>query len=107
MTSCASVGTEMNSSQVQQIKKGQTTRSDLIAQFGPPMNVGIQGGTKTAMWHHNTVKNKAQNFIPIVGAFSGGIDMRQQMLMVTFDEQDRVKDYTFTDSTPEIKTGIF
>lgn len=105
--SCATVGTEMSQAQVSQIRKGTTTRTQMVERFGSPMNVGIQNGKKSAMWNYNKVKNKPANFIPIVGLLAGGMNMQSQMLMVVFDENDRVEDYTYTDATPEVKTGLF
>ena len=104
---CASVGNEMEMADMSKIQKGQTTRSELIQLFGNPYTVGISNsGEPTATWIYSEARNKAKNFIPIVGAFNMQIDTRLQQLVVIFDENDIVKSFTFNESNSPIKSGL-
>lgn len=104
---CASVGTEMNVAQMQQIEKGVTTRSDLVAQFGAPMSIGLDAeGRATAMWYANQVRSSARNFIPVYGMLRQEMNMDMQQLVVIFDDADVVESFTFNDSAMPVKSGV-
>lgn len=107
ITGCASVGTKMDMSRAEQIERGVTTRSDLIAMFGQPRSVGFDANqSRTATWIYSSASNRATNFIPVVGLVSSTVDTYVQTLTVIFDENDVVKDFTYNESNSEVKTGL-
>lgn len=104
---CASVGHEMNLTQTQQIKKGETTLAQMEQLFGQPASVSrLPNGTTTAMWFYSKASNTARNFIPIVNLVSMKIDTKNQVLSVSFDEQGRVENYSFTQGGMPINAGL-
>ena len=107
LAGCATVGKKIDTGQIQKIEKGSTTRSDIISMIGPPSGVAFNADReKTATWHYTKVKNQAQNFIPIVGIIAHGMDMHHKTLVVIFDNNDIVKDFTYTDYNDEVRSGL-
>jgi outer membrane protein assembly factor BamE (lipoprotein component of BamABCDE complex) len=104
---CASVGTQINQAQTEQIKKGVTTREECIQWFGDPTSVAIDGsGRHTATWIYSEAKNRAQNFIPVVGLIDYKLDTKTQTLTVVFDDHDVVVDFVFNSSTGQVNAGL-
>ncbi len=104
---CASTGTKFDAAQVQTIERGQTTRSELETRFGKPMAVGFDGdGRQTATWIYSHARSQAQSFIPIAGAFVGGVDVQMQQLVVLFDAAGVVSDYNYNDSANAVNYGL-
>lgn len=96
----------MNMTQMQAIEKGQTTRSELVAEFGSPSSVGINEKGTFAFWVYSESKSSARNFIPIVNAFSQKYNNRVQQLTAYFDDDGVVTDFVFNESNTPIKGGI-
>ena len=104
---CATVGTQIDQSNLSQIKEGVTTQKEVIALMGQPyMQTLTSDGKIMMMYQYTKVKNRAANFIPVVGAFSGGMDMEQQTLQILVNEKGIVEKYLFTDSSTDINSGI-
>lgn len=49
---------------------------------------------------------EAKNYIPLVGLFSGGASIKQKYIIVTFNEDNTVKDYQVKNLDKQVKTGI-
>ena len=104
---CASSGRKMDMSKMQDIRKGETTRAELTQWFGSPQYVGLDAeGRSTAQWMYVHVANQGQNFIPVVGAFTMGFDQQMQQLIVTFDENNVVHNFTFNQSDTETGANL-
>lgn len=105
---CASKsGRKINYREVKNIEKGATTREEVRRMFGRPQQTGVLSDGKTfETFMYFTARNKPQNFVPIVGAVSGGMNMEQEILQISFNEDGIVQDFVYTDSPSEIKTGI-
>lgn len=107
LSGCASVGTEMDTADFDKIEKGVTTRAEMVQMFGKPYTVGLnENGERTAHWIYSEARNRAGNFIPIVGALNMKIDQRLQQLVVIFDENDVVKSFTFNESESVSRAGL-
>src|SRR3989338_1582008 len=103
MCGCATTGTRIETDKVQQIKEGITTEKEVIDILGSPWQKTLGSDGKTLMvYQYTKVKNRAQNFIPIVGLLAGGMDMDQQMLTVLIGKDGKVEKYTFNDSKSPI-----
>lgn len=79
--SCASAGNNFDESKISQIKKGQTTETDLLKMFGEPENriVNSDGGL-TLTWVYSEARVKGESFIPYAGAFMGGTKAKNKTL---------------------------
>lgn len=107
MCGCATTGTRIETDKVQQIKEGITTEKEVIDILGSPWQKTLGSDGKTLMvYQYTKVKNRAQNFIPIVGLLAGGMDMDQQMLTVLIGKDGKVEKYTFNDSKSPINSGL-
>lgn len=106
----SSHGTKMEQTKLDQIQKGKTTRTEMIAWFGTPHNNGRdQDGQATSTWiysQHDT-KVKGKSFIPYAGMFMGGAEgtTETQTLMAWFDSTGVVQRYNLNDSAQNIDTS--
>lgn len=84
---------------VASFQRGITTEADVVAIFGKPMSVvsGMDGGKVLA---YATVNNglRGATFIPIVGLFAGGVDMKISSATFTFSQDGRLSDYKLSDT---------
>jgi outer membrane protein assembly factor BamE (lipoprotein component of BamABCDE complex) len=104
---CASVGRKLDESKVDQIKKGVTTRDQVVQLVGSPDQITRDGfGRVMFQYIYSRATTKPSTFIPIVGAFTGGADVQSQMLMVTFDTNNAVSDLFSSYEVNEINSGV-
>ncbi len=107
LSGCASVGKEIQTDKVGQIKKDVTTEQEVLALLGTPMTKTMGSDGKIIMLYQYTkVKNKAANFIPVAGLLLGGMDMRTQMLTIVVSKDGKVENYTLNDSNTNINSGL-
>ena len=104
---CASIGHKLDESKVEQIKKGITTRDQVLQLVGSPDQITRDGnGNVTFQYIYSRATTKASTFIPVVGAFAGGANIQTQMLMVTFGTNNVVSDLLNTYGGNEVNTGV-
>jgi outer membrane protein assembly factor BamE (lipoprotein component of BamABCDE complex) len=107
MAGCATSGRAIDQNRVEQIKEGVTTEQEVIQLLGTPYMKTLDSNGKVIMLYQYTkVKNRASNFIPVVGLFNTKMDMQQKMLTVLVGKDGKVEKYTFNDSNSEIKAGL-
>jgi len=88
-------GSNFDAAKVSQIKRGVTTRADLVALFGQPNLQGTDlAGNQTLDWNYTKVQTKAQTFVPVVGFFAGGANVEQKNLHVILSPSGTVKAFT-------------
>jgi len=112
LAACASRGNEVlkvqDTSTVNlSIVDGQTTRDDVQRIYGSPAQTSFLS-EKNEVWTYRWARATAQgqNFIPIVGAFVRGYDVRKKELVIVFNERNVVARHTMTDNNDAIKTGL-
>ena len=107
LTGCVTSGHKIEQTSIDKIKKGETTREQVINLLGSPnmMTPGADGGVVFA-YMHLRVTPKATTFIPIVGMIAGGSNMKDETLMVTFGADGLVRDITMMTTTTETKFGL-
>lgn len=88
LAACATVGGEFDSSNVSEIRTGQTTKSDVFNMFGRPTMKGLEDGQVT--WTYVDYQYRPNLF--------GGSKGRE--LKVTFDKNDRVVSYSYNTNMP-------
>jgi hypothetical protein len=96
LTSCASY--EITQAKINQVRKGVTTESDLIQLFGPP-------DTEWSAFHGNTSIDwfrsegpSVAGYLPVVGQFTGGLDLNVQQLSIVIGVDGRVASVMIYDS---------
>jgi len=88
ISACASRGREITQEMANSIVVGSTSRAELIESFGNPI-----GQT------YNENGLLQMNWMYIYVGYAG-IGSKTQILTVLFDDSEKVKKYTFTDSIP-------
>jgi outer membrane protein assembly factor BamE (lipoprotein component of BamABCDE complex) len=107
MVGCATVGRKVDQSAVEKIIKGETSRSEVIGLIGSPDRIIQPGNGDTIFsYGYTRVSAKATSFIPIVGAFAGGANVQNQMVMITFDKDGIVKNIMNTYGSTETDSGV-
>jgi hypothetical protein len=81
LASCANVGHEFPSEQVDGIKIGETTQADIQKMFGSPWRIGVEDGLRT--WTYGKYKYK------LFG------ESMSKDLVIRFDSSNVVVSYSF------------
>ena len=102
---CVSYGRKIDQAKVEQIRTGETTRAQVLQLIGSPDQI-TSTGTGVLLFQYAFVRAtpKASTFIPVVGAFAGGANVQNEMVMVTFTN-NIVSAITSTCGGNEMGTG--
>lgn len=112
LAGCATTGNERLESATQttvhaQIQEGKSTKQDVQDAFvSPNKTTFTDSGLEIWTYELAHATPHAINFVPIVGAFAHGADVRKKTLTVLFDDNGMVKKYTFAETTNVAKGGI-
>jgi len=101
-----SIKNETQQSIASKIFKGRTTKQDILQQFGEPTRKTTID-TNEDMWFYSIMNSNisATSYIPIVGLFSNGTDMKSKALTVTF-QGDKVENWSFSESNDSVHNGL-
>lgn len=101
-----SIKNETQQSIASKIFKGRTTKDDIQKQFGEPTRKATVD-TNEDMWFYSIINSNmsAMSYIPIVGLFSNGTDMKSKNLTITFTG-DKVENWTFSESNDSVHNGF-
>lgn len=104
---CATIGRKFDINKVELIKKGETTKHEILDSFGNPTTISTDSdGRDTFLYLHMKAKAKPWSFLPIVWIFSGGASTQSETLTVYFDKDNRVEDYEISTTDQDIRTGL-
>ena len=110
---CASAGNkvlknESAKSVAAKIEKGRSTKDDVRAMFGDPMTTSFTD-SGNEIWKYEFTKThaKATNFIPFVSLFKSGAKGKKKELVVFFDKNGVVKNYSMSTSDVDVDTSLF
>lgn len=84
LVGCASHGVIINEKQVEQFQRGKTRESDVIAVLGKPTSVTTYNGQRTLGYTGAQAQARPESFIPFVGPFVGGMDVKSSHLILQF-----------------------
>lgn len=102
---CATVGRKLDENTVASIRKGETTRDQVLKLLGSPEQVSRNAdGEVTFQYLYSRATAKPETFIPFVGMIAGGANVQSQNVVVTFRPDGIVKDVVSTYGATE--TGI-
>ena len=101
-----SIKNETQQSIASKIMKGRTTKQDILQQYGEPTRKTTVD-TNEDMWFYSIMNSNmsAMSYIPIVGLFSNGTDMKSKALTVTF-QGDKVESWSFSESNDSFHNGL-
>jgi outer membrane protein assembly factor BamE (lipoprotein component of BamABCDE complex) len=106
-TSCVSTGKKIEPEKLTQFEKGRTTYHEVVQQLGQPTQSTMNSdGSRTIMYTYAQSQMRATNFIPIVGALVGGTDSEMTAVMLNFDKNGVLTDYSATEGSSTTGTGL-
>jgi len=83
-----------DSSRIDQINVGITTRAQVRATLGEPENRWMDRGTESWSYSFNRTSTNAAMFVPIAQAVAGRVHTDYVNLIIGFDRNDVVRDVT-------------
>jgi outer membrane protein assembly factor BamE (lipoprotein component of BamABCDE complex) len=98
---CASSGPKIDAPRLAEIRKGETTVDQVVAQFGRP-NVLSKNmdGTQTAAYVYVEGRSDAGAFVPMLSALAGKADADVDSVIFHFDRKGVLRDYKTTQAKP-------
>lgn len=112
LAGCASVGNqqlrhETQESLAQKIEKGVSSKADVQARLGSADSTSFtDAGNEIWTYRHIKSTAKAINYIPVANWFAGGANQDKRELVILFDENGIVKNYTYSATQGEVRTGV-
>lgn len=85
-----SSGTQITSSALNDLVKGQTTYAEVVSRFGEPTHSIRSAETLYANYSSLTAENEAENFIPVVGIFAGEHKIKTVEITLVFDARTNI-----------------
>ena len=110
---CATVGNQSLIGETpqmaeQKITKDVTTKQEVRSLYGDPEDVDFtDSGLEQWRYILRHVKNDAKNFIPFYGMFASKLHINKKQLVVLFNDDGVVKNFTMSSSDSKMKSGIF
>lgn len=107
LSACASTGIKVDQSKLAELHKGETTYSEAIQKLGKPTQTIMPGDdTKTIMYVYSSAQARPETFIPIAGAFVGGMDTETSVVSLRFDKEDILQNITSSQGGYGTGTGF-
>jgi SmpA/OmlA family protein len=112
LAGCASSGNESIADATgetvsSQIVKGRTRQTDVRRLYGDPMKTSFaSNGNESWEYEFSRMQSKPTNFIPYVNLVHSGAEGDKKSLVVFFDKQKIVQDYTMSTSKVEVSRGL-
>ncbi|SHM05116.1 Beta-barrel assembly machine subunit BamE [Nitrosospira sp. Nsp11] len=106
LSACATVGKEISQDQLAGFKEGVTTVNDVIERLGAPTSTTVSSGRTVMVYSFMHSQARPASFIPIVGAFAGGADVRSTMVSFVFGDNGKLERYSHTSTKTGAGTGF-
>ena len=100
-----SINNETSQSLNSKLIKGRTIKTDVLSQFGEPTSKNIDSNEE--VWLYSSVNSKmsAMTYIPIVGIFSNGTDMKTKSLTITF-RNEKLYSWSLSEGNSSVHNGL-
>lgn len=101
-----SINNETQQSIASKIVKGRTTEAEVLSLYGEPTGKNFVDSNKER-WLYSLVKSKmtAATYIPIIGLFSNGTEMKAKSLSILF-EKGKVATWSLSEGNNSVHNGI-
>lgn len=113
LAGCASVGNEnirhvSEQNLAEKLAKGKTTKADVRAHLGAPDETSFTD-SGNEIWKYVHVKSTAKgvNFIPVVNIFASGANQEKKEVVLLFNQQGVLVNYTMNTTQGEVRQGVF
>jgi small neutral amino acid transporter SnatA (MarC family) len=82
---CASTGTQVSIETASKFKEGVATEREIVSELGRPTSMTMVGSQRSIVYSGGQCQTKAATFIPVVGAFAGGMDCQSSAVVFVLD----------------------
>ena len=90
-----------------QLVRGRTHQSEVRRLYGDPIKTSFaSNGNESWEYEFSRMQSKVTNFIPYVNLVHSGAEGDKKSLVVFFDRQKIVQDYTMSTSRVEVSRGL-
>ena len=90
-----------------QLIKGRTTQADVRKLYGDPLKTSFSAnGFETWEYEFTRLQSKPTNFIPYINLVHSGAEGDKKTLVVFFDKQKVVQDFTMSTSRINTSQGL-
>jgi outer membrane protein assembly factor BamE (lipoprotein component of BamABCDE complex) len=90
-----------------QLVKGRTTQADVRKLYGDPLKTSFSAnGFETWEYEFTRLQSKPTNFIPYINLVHSGAEGDKKTLVVFFDKQKVVQDFTMSTSRINTSQGL-
>ncbi|MEJ2119030.1 MAG: outer membrane protein assembly factor BamE, partial [Alphaproteobacteria bacterium] len=90
-----------------QLTKGKTTQAEVRKVFGDPIKTAFtDSGNESWEYEFTRLEPKATNFIPYVNLLHSGAEGDKKSLVIFFDRNKVVRQYTLSNSKVDISHGL-
>ena len=108
ISACASSGVKISDAQLGALKKGSTTADEVVSIFGSPTTrTKLADGALVLQYVYAQAQIRASTFIPVVGMFTGGSDIRSNITILKFDLSGKLAEITTTESQMGTGNGLY
>jgi len=91
----------------QKIVKGETTKEQIRAAYGDPVSTSFtDSGNEIWKYQWDKTHSKAINFVPVVNFFVSGAKGKRKELVVFFNQNGIVTNFSISSSKIDTNTGI-
>lgn len=105
LTSWAWAPRRITQANINQIRLGQTTESELVRLFGPPSTRFVDLRQRISLDWFRSVPMSIPAYLPLIGELVGGLDVEAQQLYVVLSPDGRVLHYEVHSSKKLLKSG--
>jgi outer membrane protein assembly factor BamE (lipoprotein component of BamABCDE complex) len=106
LAGCATVGKEISPGQLSGFKEGESTSNNVIEKLGSPTTTSVSGDRTIMVYSFVHTQARPESFIPLVGAFVGGADVRASSATFIFGKDGKLERYSHTVTKTGSGTGL-
>jgi outer membrane protein assembly factor BamE (lipoprotein component of BamABCDE complex) len=106
LAGCASHGVMVSDQQAAQFKRGETTEAEIIATLGAPTVTTTINGQRSISYNGAQVQARPASFIPFIGPFVGGADVRASSVVFRFDGSGKLAETVSNQHASATGTGL-
>ena len=91
---CVASGTQVGEDQLAKFERGKTTMQEVVRALGQPNgNSVLLDGSRMLTYVYFKASPRPENFIPVVGAFVGGVDTTNNSVVLKFNSGGVLENY--------------
>lgn len=97
LAACMSTGVKVDPQQVASFRAGVTTKQEVESRLGSPtVQSMLPDGTSILVYSFTSAQARPASFIPLIGMFAGGADVKSQSVSFQFGPDGILKGSTST-----------